>query len=112
GGRSRLRRDDITDQALVPGRVLAGHDHTFAQAGILLEGVFHLGGLDAEPANLDLRVEPAEEFERPIRAVADEVAGFVQPVMRTPRERVRDDLLGREQRYPPVPPRDAFTADV
>src|SRR5439155_5655898 len=39
-----------------------------------------LAELDAEPAQLDLVVQPAEELDAAVRAAAHQVAGAVQPV--------------------------------
>ena len=57
-------RYDIADQPLVPGlsrMVLAGDHHGLGDIGMGGQCGFDLTGLDAESANLDLIIGPADE---------------------------------------------------
>ena len=97
---------------LSPGASSRAVTTHLAHPVVLLEGVLHLRRLDAEAAHLDLRVEPAEELERPVRAMTDEIPGLVKSVIRVVPEGVRDEFLGRQLRPVPVAQRDAVAADV
>jgi hypothetical protein len=70
--------DDIGDQELAAGAVLAGKDGGVGDLGQAGEGGFDLAELDAEAADLDLVVEAAEEVEVAVGQPADQVAGAVE----------------------------------
>ena len=46
--------------------------------GMAAQGGLDLGRFDAETADLDMTVHPSEEFHRPIRTAADDVARAIQ----------------------------------
>ena len=73
------RRDDVGDEPLVAGAVLADdRDRGADDVVVAVEHRLDLAELDPEAAQLDLVVDAAEELERPVRAPAHEVAGPVQ----------------------------------
>ena len=95
-GRRRAvgRGGEVGDQAAVVGAVLAGHDHGLADGRVRRERRLDLAQLDAEAADLDLVVDPAEALERAVGPPAGEVAGAVEPRARLAGERVGDEPLG------------------
>src|SRR5436189_206771 len=77
----------------------------------LQQGAFHLARLDAEAADLDLAIDPAEVLDRPIRTVPAEVAGAVEPGSRPP-EGIRQEPLGGDVGPADVTPGHAVAAEV
>jgi len=90
-GRARLCDDVCHDAALA---ILAHHDEHLAQVGMLRQHRLDFARLDAEPANLHLLVDAAQEFDRPVRQPAHEVAGAVDTICRL---QVRKLQAGRLQ---------------
>src|SRR6185503_10827327 len=80
------------------------HPCEFAEAG----GDFTR--LDAVPANLDLVVEAAEEFDRAVGAPAHAVAGAIEPAASPPGKRVGKEALGGLRGLACVTERDAVAA--
>ena len=89
-------RDDVGDEPLVGRAVRARDNHGRANVRVLHQGRLDLARLDAEAADLDLQVGPAEEVDASIRQVAGQVAGAIEPLARSLREWIRDELLGCE----------------
>ena len=71
--------DDVGDEALVAGDVLAGDDGALGDVGVPREHGFDLAQLDPEAADLDLVVDAAEVLEVAVLEPAGEVAGAVEP---------------------------------
>ena len=72
-------RDDVGYQPLVAGAIFPHHDGGCAHRRVLAQHRLDLTQLDAEAAQLALLVQPAQELQVPIRSVARQVAGAVQP---------------------------------
>ena len=70
-----------------------------------------LARLDAEAADLHLRVGAPEEVQHPVRAPARQVAGAVHPVAGRPK-RIRHEPLRRQPRAPQVTARQTRPRDV
>src|SRR5262249_36991568 len=102
----------VGDQPLVAGAVFAGDHDAFANAGKLLESMLHLGGFDAEAANLDLGVHAAQEIDGAVGPIANEVAGLVETGAGLVAEGVANELLGGQLRTVPVATGQAVAADV
>ena len=83
---------------------LADHADAPAERGL------DLPGLDAEAADLDLVVEPAQELQRAVGAPAHEVAGAVQALPGA--GRVGHEALRGQLRATEVAAGDAVAADV
>jgi hypothetical protein len=92
---------DIADQLRVALAVGTGDHRRLGDVGMLGQGGLDLAGLDAEAADLDLLVGPAEEVEHPVGTPAGEVAAAVHAAAgRT--EGIGDKALGRQARPPQV----------
>ena len=63
----------------VAGHVLACDDRGLPDCGVKAQRGLDLGRLDAEAANLDLIVGPSDELDRPVVAVAHNVARAIEP---------------------------------
>ena len=61
-------------------QILAGENHRVADLRGAGERRLDLAELDAEAADLDLVVDAAEELDGPVRAIAGEVAGAIEPL--------------------------------
>ncbi len=72
-------RPEIGHQAGVARHVFAGNDNRFFYPRILNELGFDFPQLNAEAAQLDLKIVTAEVFDIAIRQPAAEIAGFIQP---------------------------------
>ena len=70
-----------------------------------------LAGLDAEAADLHLRIGAPEEVQDPVRAPARQVAGAVHPAPGRP-ERIGDEALRRQPGAPEIAPRQPRSRDV
>ena len=107
GGLDAVRaRDDVGDQAPVPGRVLPRQHDGLPHAGLLAQHGLHLAGLDAEAAHLDLLVGAPQELQHAVRAPAGAVAGAVGPLRPG-----ADELLGVQLRPAQVAPCDPSARD-
>ena len=94
-GRLGVRaRNDVGDQAPVPGVPVQDSSHGLPDAGLLAQHGLDLAGLDAEAADLDLLVDPAQELQRAVRAPAGAVARAVGALARAD----RDEVLRRQLR--------------
>ena len=70
--------DDVGDQALVPGRVLARDHRDLADRGVLGDAGFDFAQLDAKAADLHLLVDAPEVLDVAVREAARQIAGAVQ----------------------------------
>ena len=77
-GRARLR-DDVGDEPLVAGQVLANGDDDLAEPWVAGEDRLDLARLHPEAPDLDLTVRPALELQQAAGVPAREVAGAVHP---------------------------------
>ncbi len=85
------RGPDVGAELLVPGRIGDHGDHGLGDGGVGGQGGLDLAQLDAQAADLDLAVGPAQEHDRAVGPAADQVAGLVQPGPRPGPERVGDE---------------------
>ena len=106
GHRHHIRDDPLVSRGVLP------HDHrALADSGMRSQRRFDLAGFDTEPANLDLRVEPAEKRNGAIGPPPHQIAGAIQPrAGRT--ERVRHEAFRGEIGPVQVTARKAVSADV
>ena len=70
-----------------------------------------LARLNAETAQLHLRVRPPQKFQNPVRPPARHIPAAVHPAPR-PTMRVRNKPLRRQPRTAQIPPRKPRTRDV
>ena len=70
-----------------------------------------LARLNAEPAQLHLRVRPPQKLQNPVRPPARHIPAAVHPAPR-PTMRVRNKPLRRQPRTAQIPPRKPRTRDV
>ncbi len=117
-GQGRLRRagagrgDDVADEALVAGLVLAGDHH---RRGDVLVGGQHgldLARLDPEPADLHLPVRPAAEHHLPLAGPPAQIPGPVHPLAGRDGVRAGREPLGGQGRPAHVAPGQARAGDV
>src|SRR5215212_3794423 len=92
--RRTLRRDDIGDQLRLARLPFGRHHHYVTHAGMAAQHRFDLTQLDAQAANLYLKVEPTEKLDVAIRQEARKVSSAVESPTRLVAERVRDELPG------------------
>ena len=104
-------RHHIGDQPLVPRHVLARDHRRLRHAALPQQRRLDLAGLDPEPAELHLRVRPAQEFQHAVRAPARQVAGPVHPAAGGP-IRVGDEPLRRQPRAMQIASRQSLPGDV
>ena len=78
GGRAAGGGDDIADQAPVAAGGGERQHHRLPHRRMTLQGDLDLPQLDAEAADLDLVVDPAEELQVAVGEVARAVAGAVE----------------------------------
>ena len=103
--------DHIGDEPLLASPVLPRENDGLADLRQAQERRLDLAELDAEAADLDLMIDAAQELDVPIRPIAREVAGSIQPLARLA-ERVRNEALRRQIRPPQITARKARPADV
>ena len=80
------------------GRVRCEHGLNFAQ-------------LDSVAADLDLMIEPAQEFDLAVFSVTHKVARAIEPHSGLSAERIRDEPLVREIGTVQISSRDTLTAN-
>ncbi len=86
--------DQVRHQALVARLVFADGHQTFTDFGAGQQLGFDFAQLDAEAADLDLRVVATDIDHPTVGAVAGDIAGAVQPGIGACRERVGNETLG------------------
>ncbi len=97
----------IAAAGICPFTAIAPRDHgSLRHRRMALQRRLDLARLDAEAAQLDLRVGAAEEVEHAVGAPAREVAGAVHPAARRP-ERIGHEPLRRQARRVPDSPAPA-----
>src|SRR2546421_9601346 len=99
GGQLQVRlTDNVGDQTLVAVPVFTEHDHAIDHSSLTAQGLLNFLEFDAEAADLDLVINPAEELKVAIRPVANQVSGFVEPRVSVAAERISNKLFGRQIR--------------
>src|SRR4051812_16079606 len=110
--RRRARRHDVRDQPALTTAAVAsnnrGRGHTWMRA----HDRFHLAGLDTEPTDLDLVVDPTEELDVAVGAEADEITRAIETGIRLGAERMTDEAFGSQLGPVEVATCQSFAADV
>ena len=89
--------DDVADQPLVPGSVLADDHRGLGHPRAGGQHRLDLARLDPEPADLHLLIGPAAEHQLPVGRPPGQVPGPVHPLP-GPAERARDEPLRGQPR--------------
>ena len=76
---NRFLGNHIGHQPFVAGGIFAGNHDRITNGGVFAQDRFNFTGFNAIPANFDLIINAAQEFNRAIRSDASEVTGFVKP---------------------------------
>ena len=105
------RRHHIGDEALLPRLILARDHRDLRNALVAHQRRLDLARLDAEAAQLDLMVGPAEELEDAVGPPACEVPGPVHPAAGRP-ERIGNEALGGQAGTVEVAARETKTRNV
>jgi hypothetical protein len=90
--------DEVGGQEGLSRGAVAQGDGGLTDGGVRGEDGLNLAQFDAEAAQLDLRVEAAEELEGAVEEETDEVSGAVEARARQGGERVRKEALSGESR--------------
>ena len=107
-----LLRDHVGDQAPVARRVLPHHDGGLPHPRQGRQDGLDLARLDAEAADLHLRVQAAQVLQRAVGEPARPVSRPVQPRARLAAEGIRHEPCRRQGRAPEVAPRHSRPAQV
>ena len=109
----RVRARVVGHQALVAGLVFPGQHHRLATLPPALDSAgFDLPELDAESADLHLKVVSTEILDVPVGQPPAEVSRPVHPRFGVPAERIAHEALGRQRRPVQVPATDGHAADM
>ncbi len=103
-------RDHVRDEALVD-TFARGRDDDVVHAVVRPDRGLDLPEFDAVAADLDLEVVASEVEERPVRGVADQIAGAVEARAELRADAVRDEALAGELRTLEVAARHSGTTD-
>src|SRR3982750_2242304 len=101
----------VGHQALVAGRVFARYYRRLLEARILQQPRLDLPQLDAEPANLDLKITAPEILYVAVCQIPRQVPGPVHARARLPIG-IGHKALGRQRRPPPIAPRQPRPANI
>ncbi|OEZ95777.1 hypothetical protein DUGA2_64460 [Duganella sp. HH101] len=104
-------RDQIRHQPLVARHVLARQHQCVAHRRQSRQGRLDLAEFDAEAAQLDLIVDPAQVFDAAVLQIARQVARLVHAAARSA-ERVRNEFVRRQVATVQVAACQAFTGDM
>src|SRR5439155_18073521 len=107
-----LGRDEVPNQPLFPGHILAEQDHRLSDTRMIAEHALYLAQLDSEATQLYLVVQAAKELQRAIVATPHEIPRPVHLGARLLRERICDELLRRKFRPVVVAARQAEAGNV
>src|SRR5262249_18998241 len=110
-GRRSSGATHVGKQPSFAGTILPYADGRLLDRRMTGEGGLDLSGLDAEAADLDLAVQPAEEFDRPRRAKADLVTRPIEPLPGAG-ERVWQEAFRGHLRLAEVAPGEALATEV
>ena len=105
------RRNNIANQPLAPGAVLARNHRSLRNIPMPNQRRLDLPRLDPEPTHLHLRIRTPQELQHPVAAPARKVAGAVHPAPRSTK-RVRNKPLRRQTRTTHIPTRQTRTRNV
>ena len=117
--RAAARRSVAVERMILPGIILPGirtaiaarHHGGLSNILVPQQRRLDLARLDAEAAQLHLRIGAAEEVEHAVLTPARQVAGAVHPAARRP-ERIGHEPLGRQPRTPQIAPRQARARNI
>src|SRR5262249_18131415 len=87
-------RNTVSDQPRLARTILAQRHHALTDRRVLVEYSFDLPQFNAKTTQLDLLVQPPQEFKISIRSPANQVACPVETRRRIGIKRMRDELLG------------------
>ncbi|KMO71379.1 hypothetical protein MOBUDSM44075_04211 [Mycolicibacterium obuense] len=104
-------RTDVSDDPLVAGTVLAGHDGGLSHAWLLGKRVLDLAEFDSVAADLDLLVGTAVVEQLPVGAPADQVTGAIHARAHTA-ERAGDEPMCRQTAASQIAESDAVAGHV
>ena len=79
GGGERAVCGDIRGQAPVSRMIFSDNHDCLLYSWMFFQRSFDLAQLDAEAAEFNLEVHPAEAFQRPVDAPTGDVAGAIEP---------------------------------
>ncbi len=96
---------------IVRAGILDQH-HRVVDRRVVPEGAFDLAEFDAESAQLDLRIKTAEQLDLAIAEETRLIACAVEPCAGFVRERIADELFGRQFGAVEIAPGQADTADA
>src|SRR3954451_23573673 len=105
------RRNNIANQPLAPGTVLARDHRSLRNVPMPNQRSLDLPRLDPEPAHLHLRIRTPQELQHPVAAPARKVAGAVHPASRNTK-RVRNKPLRRQPRTTNIATRQSRPRNV
>ncbi len=106
-----LRHHKGYQLGIVRAGILDQH-HRIVDRRMVPERALDLAELDAESAQLDLRIKTAEQFDLAIAEETRLVARAVEPRVGLVRKRVADELFGRQIGAVEIAPGQADTADA
>src|SRR5438128_4132637 len=104
--------DDISNQPLHVFFIIARQHHRLTHLRVHSDSGLDLFKLDAKAVDLDLIVGTPAKLDLPVRPIAREVAGSVEPSARLACKRVRDEASGGLLRVIQIAARHARTAYV
>src|SRR5262249_57009686 len=107
--RRRALRHDVANQAVIARRSSPHRNRRLPHAGVLAQCGLDFVELDPEPADLDLLIEAAEEFELAVGAPAYAIAGPIQTCARLIAGRIGHEPIGGHARPAPVAARPGGT---
>ncbi len=110
GARTRSR-DHIGHQPLVAGLILARDDRRLRHGRMPHQRRLDLAGLDAEAAQLHLRIGASEEVQHSVRAPARQIPGAVHPAAGRP-ERIGHEPFRGQPGAPEIAARQSGARDV
>src|SRR3984885_6104518 len=106
-------RDGIVGhQPLLAGLVLAGEDHGVAHPRVFHQPRFDLSQLDAEAADLHLKIVAAQKLDVPVWKITSQIPGPVHPLSRLVYERIGKKLLRRQLGTVQIATRHPRSTDV
>ena len=83
-------------QTMLARPLRASDDHSLPNGGMGSQRRLDFTQFNTKAPDLDLMIEPAEEFEVAVRPIARQVAGFIKAGAWFAAEGIGDELLGGE----------------
>ncbi len=103
---------DVSHELLAPGSIIARDHDGLRHLWVRRQGGLDFTQLDPEAADLDLVVNPSQEFDRAVAPPPRQIPRSIHPLAKCDGVRISHESLGRQSRTPVITARQPRSGDV